>query len=79
MTSKKSKSFLPPDSVDYGNLTNNIILTKTESLTMNSRPSNSKYARSKDTLIFGGSGSGKTRFFVKPNLMSWKGEIYGKK
>ena len=79
MTSKKSESFLPPDSVDYGNPTNNITLTKTESSTMNSRPSNSEYARSKDTLIFGGSGSGKTRFFVKPNLMPWKGEIYGKK
>lgn len=55
--------------VDSDNFTNNIILTKTESLTMNSRPSNPKYARNKNILIVGGSGSGKTRFFVKPNLM----------
>lgn len=48
---------------------NNIILTKTESLTMNSRPKNPKYARNKNVLVVGGSGSGKTRFFVKPNLM----------
>lgn len=55
--------------VDSDNFTNNIILTKTESLTMNSRPSNPKYARNKNILIVGGSGSDKTRFFVKPNLM----------
>ncbi len=55
--------------VDSDNPTNNIILTKTESLTMNGRPSNPKYARNKNILIVGGSGSGKTRFFVKPNLM----------
>lgn len=48
---------------------NNIILTKTESLTMNGRPKNPKYARNKNVLVIGGSGSGKTRFFVKPNLM----------
>jgi len=48
---------------------NNIILTKTESLTMNSRPKNPKFARNKNVLVIGGSGSGKTRFFVKPNLM----------
>jgi len=48
---------------------NNIILTKTESLTMNSRPKNPKLARNKNVLAVGGSGSGKTRFFVKPNLM----------
>lgn len=48
---------------------NNIILTQTESLTMNSRPKNPKYARNKNILVIGGSGSGKTRFFVKPNLM----------
>ena len=47
----------------------NIILTQTESLTMNSRPKNPKYARNKNILVIGGSGSGKTRFFVKPNLM----------
>jgi type IV secretion system protein VirD4 len=48
---------------------NNIILTATESLTMNSRPSSPKYARNKNVLVIGGSGSGKTRFFVKPNIM----------
>ena len=48
---------------------NNIILTATESLTMNSRPSNPKYARNKNVLVIGGSGSDKTRFFVKPNIM----------
>ncbi len=48
---------------------NNIILTATESLMMNSRPSSPKYARNKNVLVIGGSGSGKTRFFVKPNLM----------
>ncbi len=47
----------------------NIILTQTEKLTMNSRPKNPKYARNKNILVIGGSGSGKTRFFVKPNLM----------
>ena len=47
----------------------NIILTATESLTLNSRPKNPKYARNKNVLIVGGSGSGKTRFFLKPNLM----------
>lgn len=55
--------------VDTENPTNNIILTKTESLTMNSRVPNPKYARNKNILVVGGSGSGKTRFFVKPNLM----------
>ena len=48
---------------------NNIILTQTERLTMNSRPKQPKYARNKNILVIGGSGSGKTRFFVKPNLM----------
>ncbi|HCR3585912.1 TPA: type IV secretory system conjugative DNA transfer family protein, partial [Enterococcus faecium] len=48
---------------------NNIILTQTERLTMNNRPQNPKYARNKNVLVIGGSGSGKTRFFVKPNLM----------
>jgi len=47
----------------------NIILTQTERLTMNNRPKNPKYARNKNILVIGGSGSGKTRFFVKPNLM----------
>ena len=48
---------------------NNVILTQTEGLTMNSRPKQPKYARNKNILVIGGSGSGKTRFFVKPNLM----------
>ena len=48
---------------------NNILLTSTESLTLNGRPSNPKYARNKNIMIVGGSGSGKTRFFLKPNLM----------
>ncbi len=48
---------------------NNIILTETESLTMSRRPKNPKYARNKNILVIGGSGSGKTRFFVKPNIM----------
>ena len=48
---------------------NNVILTKTERLTMNSRPKNPQYARNKNVLVIGGSVSGKTRFFVKPNIM----------
>jgi type IV secretion system protein VirD4 len=48
---------------------NNILLTQTERLMMSSRPKNPKYARNKNVLIIGGSGSGKTRFYVKPNLM----------
>lgn len=51
------------------NFQNNILLTQTERLTMNGRPSNPKYARNKNVLVIGGSGSGKTRFYVKPNLM----------
>ena len=51
------------------NFQNNILLTKTERLSMNGRPSNPKYARNKNVLVIGGSGSGKTRFYVKPNLM----------
>ena len=48
---------------------NNVLLTQTERLMMNSRPKQPKYARNKNVLVIGGSGSGKTRFFVKPNLM----------
>ena len=48
---------------------NNVLLTQTERLTMNNRPKNPKYARNKNVMVIGGSGSGKTRFFVKPNLM----------
>ena len=48
---------------------NNMILTATEKLTMNSRPKNPKFARNKNALIVGGSGSGKTRFWFTPNLL----------
>jgi type IV secretion system protein VirD4 len=48
---------------------NNVILSQTERLTMNSRPKNPAHARNKNVLVIGGSGSGKTRFFVKPNLL----------
>ena len=48
---------------------NNVLLTQTERLMMSSRPKQPKYARNKNILVIGGSGSGKTRFFVKPNLM----------
>ena len=51
------------------NFYDNILLTQTERLTMNSRPKNPKFARNKNVLVIGGSGSGKTRFFVKPNIM----------
>ena len=47
----------------------NVIFTQTERLTMDSRPKNPAYARNKNVLIIGGSGSGKTRFYLKPNLM----------
>ena len=49
--------------------TDNILLTKTERLTMDARPKDLKYARNKNVLVIGGSGSGKTRFFVEPNIM----------
>ena len=57
------KPYIDPD------FQNNIILTQTERPTMNSRPKQPKYARNKNVVVIGGSGSGKTRFFVKPNLM----------
>ncbi|MCC2739777.1 type IV secretory system conjugative DNA transfer family protein, partial [Thomasclavelia ramosa] len=47
----------------------NIPMTQTERITMASRPKQPKYARNKNILVIGGSGSGKTRFFVKPSLM----------
>ena len=55
---------------------NNIILMQTERLTMNSRPKDPRTARNKNVLVVGGSGSGKTRFFVKPNLMQCVSEKY---
>ena len=62
-TAEDIKPYIDPE------FQNNIILTQTERLTMNSRPKQPKYARNKNILVIGGSGSGKTRFFVKPNLM----------
>ena len=55
---------------------NNILLTKTERLTMSSRPKNPKYARNKNVIVIGGSGSGKTRGYVKPNLMQCESATY---
>ena len=55
---------------------NNVILTQTESLTMSSRPKNPAHARNKNVLIVGGSGSGKTRFFIKPNLCQCQSKEY---
>ena len=55
---------------------NNIILTQTESLTMNNRPKDPRTARNKNVLVIGGSGSGKTRFFLKPNLMHCQSKDY---
>jgi len=55
---------------------NNVILTQTESLTMNSRPKPIKYARNKNILVIGGSGSGKTFFYVKPNLLQCESVDY---
>ena len=55
---------------------NNIILTQTECLTMNNRPADPKTARNKNVLIIGGSGSGKTRFWLKPNLMQCTSKKY---
>ena len=60
---KDIKPYMDPE------FSNNVILTQTEFLTMNSRPKQPKYARNKNILVIGGSGSGKTRFFVKPSLM----------
>ena len=55
---------------------NNVILTQTEKLTMNNRPKDPKTARNKNVLVIGGSGSGKTRFWLKPNLMQCNSEKY---
>ena len=55
---------------------NNVILTQTERLTMNSRPKDPRTARNKNVLVVGGSGSGKTRFFIKPNLMQCTSKSY---
>ncbi|MBP8969969.1 MAG: type IV secretory system conjugative DNA transfer family protein, partial [Lachnospiraceae bacterium] len=55
--------------MDLSDPENNVILTQTEGLIMNGKPKGPKYARNKNILVIGGSGSGKTRFFVKPNIM----------
>lgn len=55
---------------------NNVILTQTERLTMNNRPADPKTARNKNVLVIGGSGSGKTRFWLKPNLMQCTSKTY---
>ena len=62
-TSQDIEPFMDPDFKE------NVILTKTERLMMSGRPSNPKYARNKNVLVVGGSGSGKTRFFLLPNLL----------
>lgn len=54
---------------------NNVILSQTERLTMNSRPKDPKYARNKNVLVVGGSGSGKTRFFIKPNILQMNSSV----
>lgn len=54
---------------------NNVILTQTERLMMSSRPKLPKYARNKNVIVIGGSGSGKTRFYVKPNLMQMTPDV----
>ena len=55
---------------------NNILLTQTERLTMSSRPKDPKTARNKNVLVIGGSGSGKTRFWLKPNLLQCDSKSY---
>ena len=61
---KDIENFMDPEKPD-----NNIILTQTESIMLNGRPKKPEYAVNKNVLVIGGSGSGKTRYFVKPNLM----------
>lgn len=62
-TPKDIKPYIDPE------FERNVLLTQSERLMMDSRPKNPKYARNKNVVVIGGSGSGKTRFFVKPNLM----------
>lgn len=69
-TKKDIEPFVDPEFKD------NIILTRTESLMMSNRPSNPYNARNKNVLIIGGSGSGKTRFWLKPNLLQCNSEKY---
>ena len=69
-TPEEAKPFADPDP------DNNIILTRTETLSMDSRPASPKHARNKNVLVVGGSGSGKTRCFVKANLMQCQSAKY---
>ena len=69
-TAEDIKSYVDPA------FENNIILTQTERLTMSSRPKDPKTARNKNVLIVGGSGSGKTRFWLKPNLLQCTSKTY---
>ena len=69
-TAKDIEPFIAPKFED------NIILTRTERLTMNNRPKDPKTARNKNVLIIGGSGSGKTRFWLKPNLLQCNSKSY---
>ena len=62
-TKKDIAPFIDPE------FSRNVILTQTEYLTMNNRPKNPAYARNKNVLVIGGSGAGKTRFWLKPNLL----------
>ena len=67
---KEAARYMDPDPE------NNIPLTKTESATLNPRPENPEYARNRHTLVMGASGSGKTRFFLKPGLMHCRSTDY---
>lgn len=69
-TAKDIAPFIDPDPA------NNIILTKTERLTMNNRPKDPTTSRNKNVVVIGGSGSGKTRFVIKPNLLQCTSEMY---
>ena len=69
-TKAEAKLYMDPDPE------NNVILTKTEGLTMNSRPAKPEYARNKNILVIGASGSGKTRYFLKPGLMQCESADY---
>ena len=69
-TPEDIKPFIDPDP------RNNVILTNTEFITMNPRPKPVQFARNKNILIIGGSGSGKTRFYLKPNIMQCESEDY---
>ena len=69
-TKEDIRPFMDPDPG------NNLILTRTEALTMESRPKNWMTARNKNVIVIGGSGSGKSRYFVKPNLLQCSSQTY---